>query len=249
VLFVYFVVENFQNMQNIKITLEYDGTDFFGWQLQPGKRTVQGELEKALKIIFGKRIRVTGSGRTDTGVHALGQVASFAVSKEFPAKELKNAINGNVSHDIFVKESKKVPEDFNARFSAGSRVYRYQIAKEKSVFNKRFFYQLGGELNIRAMRRAGKELLGVKDFTKLATKDRGSCYVKRIKVEEKENKIFIEIEADHFLRRMVRGIVGLLIAVGRGEITPAEVKDVLSGTKRRPPVTPPHGLFLVKVKY
>jgi tRNA pseudouridine38-40 synthase len=236
-------------MQNIKIIVEYDGTDFSGWQLQPGKRTVQGELEKALKIIFGKKIRVTGSGRTDSGVHALGQVASFAVPKEFHPEELKNAINGNVSHDIFVKESKRVPEDFNARFSAGSRIYRYQIAKEKSVFNKRFFYQLDGDLNIRAMKRAGKELLGMKDFTNLATKDRGDCYVKRIKIFEKEDNIFIEVEANRFLRRMVRGIVGLLIAVGKGEITPFDTKKVLSGKKRRPPVAPPEGLFLVKVKY
>ncbi len=236
-------------MQNIKITLEYDGTDFSGWQLQPGKRTVQGELEKALKIIFGKRIRVTGSGRTDTGVHALGQVASFAVPKEFPAEKLKNAINGNVSNDIFVKECKKMPEDFNSRFSAALRIYRYQIAKEKSVFNKRYFFQIDGKLNIKDMKRASKELLGMKDFTHLATKDRGSCYVKKIKIEEKENNIFIEIEADHFLRRMVRGIVGLLIAVGKREISPTEVKDVLSGTKRRPSIAPPEGLFLVKVRY
>lgn len=236
-------------MQNIKITLEYDGTDFSGWQLQPGKRTVQGELEKALKVIFDKKIRVTGSGRTDSGVHALGQVASFAVPKAFPPGELKNAINGNVSHDIFVKESKRVPEDFNARFSAGSRIYRYQIAKEKSVFNKRYFYQLDGEIDIKDMKKASKELLGMKDFTHLATKDRGNCYVKRIKIEEKEDNIFIEVEANCFLRRMVRGIVGLLIAVGKGEITPSDTQKVLSGKKRRPPVAPPQGLFLVKVKY
>jgi tRNA pseudouridine38-40 synthase len=236
-------------MQNIKIIVEYDGTDFSGWQLQPGKRTVQGELEKALKIIFKKKIRVTGSGRTDTGVHALGQVASFAVPREFPAEKLKNAINGNVSDDIFVKECKRVPEDFNARFSAYSRVYRYQIAKEESVFKKRYFFQVDGELDIKAIKRAAKELLGMKDFTNLATKDSGKCYVKRIKIEEKENNIFIEIEADHFLRRMVRGIVGLLIAVGKGEIKPTDTKKVLLGEKRRPPVAPPQGLFLVKVKY
>jgi tRNA pseudouridine38-40 synthase len=236
-------------MRNIKIILEYDGTDFSGWQVQPGKRTVQGELEKALKIIFNKKIGVTGSGRTDTGVHALGQVASFAIPKEFPVEKLKNAINGNVSDDIFVKKCKGVPEDFNARFSAYSRLYRYQIAKGKSVFNKRYFYRLDGELNIKAMKKAAKELLGMKDFTNLATKDSGRCCVKKVKIEKKENNIFIEIEADHFLRRMVRGIVGLLIAVGKGEIEPADTAKILFGKKRRPPIAPPHGLFLVKVKY
>jgi tRNA pseudouridine38-40 synthase len=236
-------------MRNIKIILEYDGTNFSGWQLQPGKRTIQGELEKALKTIFGKKIRVMGSGRTDTGVHALGQVASFAIPKEFPPEKLKNAINGNVSDDIFVKGCKRAPEDFNARFSAASRVYRYQIAREQSVFNKRYFYQIDDKLNIKAMKRTAKELLGMKDFTNLATKDSGRCYVKKVKIEKKENNIFIEIEADHLLRRMVRGIVGLLIAVGRGKIEPTDIAKVLSGKKRRPPVAPPRGLFLVKVKY
>jgi len=243
------VVKNIFNMQNIKIILEYDGTDFYGWQVQPVKRTVQGELEKALKIIFNKKIRVTGSGRTDAGVHATGQVASFACPEKISAKELKSAINGNISRDVFVKESKRVPEDFNARFSAALRIYRYQIAKEKSVFSKRYFFQVDGELNIKKMKKAGKELIGEKDFTNLATKDSGICYLKGIKILENENDIFIEVEANRFLRRMVRGIIGLLIAVGRSEITPSEVKDVLSGTKRRPPVAPPQGLFLVKVKY
>jgi tRNA pseudouridine38-40 synthase len=236
-------------MQNIKIILEYDGTNFYGWQVQPGKRTVQGELEKALKKIFNKKIRITGSGRTDTGVHATGQVASFAAPMKIPPEELKNAINGNVSQDILVQKCKKVPEDFNARFSASSRIYKYQIAKEKSVFNERYFFQIGTELDINKMKKAKKELIGERDFTNLATKDRGICYLSRIKISEDKNNIFIEVEANRFLRRMVRGIVGLLIAVGKGKINPSEVKEILSGKKRRPPVTPPQGLFLVKVKY
>ncbi len=236
-------------MQNIKIIVEYDGTDFSGWQVQPGKRTVQGELEKALKTIFNKKIRVTGSGRTDTGVHATGQVASFTAPKKIPPEELKNAINGNISRDIFVKECKKMPEDFNARLSATLRIYRYQIAKEKSVFNRRYFFQTDGGFNINAMKKAKKALIGEKDFTNLATKDRGICYLKRIKISEDKNNIFIEVEANRFLRRMVRGIVGLLIAVGKGEMKPSDTEKVLSGIKRRPPVAPPQGLFLVKVKY
>lgn len=236
-------------MQNIKIIVEYDGTHFCGWQVQPGKRTVQGELEKALKVIFGKKVRIRGSGRTDTGVHATGQVASFVCPEKFSAKGLKNAINGNISYDVFVKECKKVPEDFNARFSASSRVYRYQIAKEKSVFNRRYFFQVDGELNIKKMKKAAKELLGEKDFSNLATKDKGKCHLKKVKISEDKKNIFIEVESNRFLRRMVRGITGLLIAVGRGEITLIEIKDVLSGAKRRPPVAPPQGLFLIKVKY
>jgi tRNA pseudouridine38-40 synthase len=236
-------------MQNIEIIVEYDGTDFYGWQFQPRKRTVQGELEKALKTIFNKKIRVIGSGRTDAGVHALGQVASFAAPKKTSLVELKNAINGNISDDILVKQCKKVPEDFNARFSASSRIYRYQITKSKSVFNKRYFFQVDPKLDIKKMRKAGKELIGEKDFTNLATKDSGNCYLSRIKISEDKKNIFIEVEANRFLRRMVRGIAGLLIAVGKGQIAAPDTAEVLSGRKRRPPVAPPHGLFLVKVKY
>jgi tRNA pseudouridine38-40 synthase len=236
-------------MYNIKIIVEYDGTDFYGWQVQPGKRTVQGELEKALKKIFNKKIRITGSGRTDAGVHALGQVASFVIPKKISPQELKNAINGNVSQDILVKQCKKAPVDFNARFSALARIYKYQIAKEKSVFNKRYFFHFDDKLDVKKMRKASKELIGEKDFSNLATKDNGKCYLKRINFSENEDCIFIKVEANRFLRRMVRGIVGLLIAVGNGEIEPDDTEKVLSGTKRRPPVAPPHGLFLLKVKY
>ncbi len=236
-------------MQNIKILLEYDGTDFYGWQVQTGKRTVQGELEKALKTIFNKKIRITGSGRTDAGVHATGQVASFSAPNKFSLRELKNAINGNVSRDILVKQCKQVPEDFNARFSAKSRIYKYQIVKGKSVFDKRYFFQIDSDLEVKKMKKAGKDLIGEKDFKNLATKDSGICLLKRIKIAEDKNKIFIEVEANRFLRRMVRGIVGLLVAAGKGGITPCDVKGVLSGTKRRPPVAPPQGLFLVKIKY
>ena len=236
-------------MQNIKIIVEYDGTDFYGWQVQPGKRTVQGELEKALKTIFNKRIRITGSGRTDAGVHALGQVASFTAPSKIPPKELKSAINGNIPKDILVKQCSKAPEDFNARFSAVSRIYRYQIAKEKSVFNQRYFLLIEEELNTKEMKKAGQELLGKKDFAQLATKDSGICLLKRLKIAEDKNNILIDVEADRFLRRMARGIVGLLVNAGKEKLTAPDVKNILSGKKRRPPVAPPQGLFLVKVKY
>jgi len=238
-----------KNLRNIKIIVEYDGTDFFGWQVQPKKRTVQGEIEKALKIIFNKKIRITGSGRTDAGVHAEGQVASFACPDKIPPEELKNAINGNIANDVFVKKCKKVPEDFNARFSAASRIYRYQIVKKKSVFNRRYFYHVDYKLDIKRMKKAGKELLGEKDFSNLATKDEGKCILKRLKISEDEKNIYIEVESNRFLRRMVRGIVGLLIEAGKGEVNPEEVKKILSGKKKRAPVAPPEGLFLVKVKY
>lgn len=236
-------------MRNIKILIEYDGTDFYGWQVQPDKRTIQGELEKALKIIFGGEVRVIGSGRTDKGVHALNQVASFLCLKNISPEELKNAINGNIGDDIFIKKCSEVAEEFNARFSAKSRIYRYQITKEKSVFNRRFSFHVNGKLNTKKMKKATKELIGEKDFSGLATKDSGKCNLKKIKIAEDESTIAIEVESNRFLRRMVRGIVGLLIATGKGKIDTSEIRKILSGRGRRPAIAPPHGLFLLKVKY
>ncbi|MEO0293433.1 MAG: tRNA pseudouridine(38-40) synthase TruA [candidate division WOR-3 bacterium] len=236
-------------MENVKIVLEYDGTDFYGWQVQPGKRTVQGELEKALLKIFGEKIKVIGSGRTDKGVHALGQVASFFCPQSFDPEELKNALNGNIGRDIFVKECELMPETFNARFSAKSRVYRYQITTEKSVFTRRYFFYIKETLNLENMEKAKEALLGWHNFENLSTKDSGFCELRRLEIQREGKNIFIEVEADRFLRRMVRGIVGLLIAVGEGKIEPEDAEKIIEGQRRRLPIVPPFGLFLLEVKY
>ncbi len=236
-------------MQRIKLVIEYDGTDFYGWQFQPQKRTVQGEIEKALRIIYNRKIRIEGSGRTDKGVHALGQVATLNVSEKLTPLELNDAINGNTGCDILVKECTQVSPDFHARYSAKSRIYQYQIYNGKSVFHQRYFYQAKGKLGLPLMRKACKEIVGERDFSCLATKDKGTCNIKIININKEGDIIYIKVEADHFLRRLVLGIVGLLLAVGEEKLNLNDVLKVISGKTRRPPVAPPQGLFLLKVLY
>lgn len=236
-------------IERVKLVIEYDGTDFFGWQIQPNKRTVQGEIENALKIIYKKRIKIEGAGRTDKGVHAYGMVASLNITDKISPLELKNAINGNVGPDILVKECVKVSDDFHARFSALSRIYKYQIYKGKSVFKRRYFLSIEEKINPILMKRAAKKIVGKKDFSNLSTKDKGICDIKRIEIKKNRSEIYIIVEADHFLRRLVLGIVGLLLEVGKEHLKLEDVEKVISGEVRRTPVASPKGLILIKVLY
>ncbi len=245
---IFFTLE-FIGMKRLKLIIEYDGTDFYGWQVQPHRRSVQGEIEEALRTIYEKEIRVEGAGRTDRGVHAYGQVASLYVPEKLNPPVLKDAINGNIGSDIFIKECTPVPSDFHARFSAKSRIYQYQIYNGKSVFRRRYYHQINERLDIPLVKEAAEKLIGERDFTHLATKDKGICDLNRIDIKKVEDTIYLTLEADHFLRRMVRGIVGLLVVVGKGKFHPEEVLDMVSGKIRRPPVAPPEGLFLSKVIY
>jgi len=237
------------NMQRIKLVIEYDGTDFYGWQIQPQKRTVQGELEQALRIVYREQIRIEGAGRTDRGVHAYGQVASLNVPEKFTPHELNNAMNGNVGSDVLIKQCLEVSSDFHARFSAKSRIYQYQIYNGKSVFRRRYFQQVKEELKLSLMKEAAKKIIGEREFSHLATKDKGICNIKDIDITKEGNTIYITVEADHFLRRLVLGIVGLLLAVGKENLPLGDVEGVISGRLRRFPVAPPNGLFLLKVLY
>ncbi|MEA1913020.1 MAG: tRNA pseudouridine(38-40) synthase TruA [candidate division WOR-3 bacterium] len=236
-------------MQRIKTIIEYDGTEFNGWQVQPYYRTVQGEIENALKKIYKKDIRIEGGGRTDRGVHALGQVASFTVPSRLMTDELKRALNGNIAKDILIKGCEEVSSSFHARFSAKTRIYRYQIYTRESVFCQRYFYQIKEKLQIPLIRESAKHLIGEKDFSNLATKDKGVCDLKKIDISTDVDKIYITVEANHFLRRLVRGIVGLLIDVGRGKIHPNDVGKIISGSSRKFLVAPPQGLFLITINY
>ncbi len=229
--------------------IEYDGTDFYGWQVQPGKRTVQGEIEKALSIIFGERIKVRGSGRTDTGVHALGQVANSFVPPKLSPERLKRALNGTLPRDVYIKEVTPVPPDFDARFSAISRIYLYRILRGRSPLKRRYVLELDYEVDVERMREIARILPGRRNFKYLAMKDEGECDLKRVEIKEKGEEIHVEVEANRFLRRMVRGIVGLLLQAGRGKILPEDVERILKGEKRKPPFAPAHGLYLVRVVY
>jgi tRNA pseudouridine38-40 synthase len=240
---------------NYKLILEYDGSKFYGWQVQPGMRTVQGEVENALQILFRESIRVNVAGRTDAGVHALGQVINFRSAVELPLAGVPRSLNGILSHDVVVKKIELAPADFHARYDAKSRQYFYVLSKFPVAVGRHYAFFCKFPLDLAAMREASQYLLGEHDFRAFcdaSTED--SHYLSRMELiewEETEERIKLIIRANRFLRSMVRIIVGTMIDVGRGKLAPAQVKDILDSRRRSEAsfTAPPHGLFLEKVFY
>lgn len=246
--------------KNIFLEVEYAGTNYFGFQIQNkrGRRpvTIQGTLEKALAKLFREKLRLTASGRTDRGVHARGQVVNFKVNTKIPLANIKSALNSFLPPDIRVKRIKKVSDNFHARFWAKSKIYRYIIFRNKdgSVFWRNFAWCLAEPLDLTAMRRAAKSLTGRKDFALFAkeAKKYHDCRrrVERITIKKRANLVYIDIEAEGFLRAMARGIVSFLIKVASGRIIPKDIPLIFK--KEIPYINDPapaQGLYLYKVKY
>lgn len=242
-------------MRNIKITLEYDGTNFYGWQVQPGMRTVQGILEKAIEKLFNKKIKTVGAGRTDTGVHAIGQVANFFINKRYELETIKKALNTYLPQDIFIKNIEKADTNFHSRFNAKMRTYIYKISKQFSVFTRYYSWYHKHPLNIQAMNDCCKLLLGKKDLTSFSVtkskKDNMLMNIKKCIFTEKKNEVIFTIKADRFLHKSVRTIVGTLILVGEEKLSASDFKDIITAKDRRKAgkTAPPYGLYLKEVKY
>ena len=253
-------------MRNIKITIEYDGTLFNGWQIQNREdRTVQGEIEKALQKIFRRSgsgpIRVFGSGRTDSGAHAKGQVANFKIESLMPATEITNALNGNLPEDIVILKSEEVNLDFNAQFSAKRKTYRYTILNRKSrgVIERNFCWHYPYKLNLSLMKEEAKALIGKKDFRSFMASDphekiKDKSTVRQVyeaKVAKKGAFLWIDITANGFLYKMVRNIVGTLVEVGTGRLPPGSVNAILKKKNRiyASDTAPAKGLCLLNVSY
>ena len=242
-------------MRNFKLVLEYDGTDFHGWQRQPGLRTVQGVLEEAVEAIVGKNVPVYGAGRTDAGVHALGQVANVTVNTRLSPVELGKAIASKLPEDVHVYLVEEVDRKFHARFSATSRRYVYYIRTEPTAIWRRVAHVVTHPLDIESMKAAASELLGEKDFTSF-TPTRSLdvppvCNVLRADVEQVDEIVSVTLAADHFLHHMVRVVTGTLLDIGRGKHPPEHMHDVLCRKDRAAagPTIPPNGLFLVEVTF
>lgn len=234
--------------------VEYDGTEFAGFQIQKRGRTVQGELERALHKITGEKIRVIGAGRTDTGVHALAQGAHFDTTWDRPLEILRRALNAVLPNDIAIRNLTQVAADFSARYSATSRTYRYTIlnAAMRSPLAQRYALLVAEPLDAIAMNDAAQELIGEKDFGAFGTPPRGDNTIRKmLRAEVKRDgvRIYIELEANAFLYRMVRRIVGTLILVGKGALNKAEFRDVIAKHQRAGQAVPPHGLCLIAVRY
>lgn len=242
--------------KNIKITVSYNGYRYCGWQKQKDSLGIQGELEFACKQIFKKDIDITGSGRTDAGVHALGQVANFKVDTTIPVDKIPEVINNNIPKDIAVLSAQEVDENFHSRYSAHRKIYRYQIhpSRIRSPFYKDISYQVKYDLDIEKMKKEAKYLIGEYDFCGFMSS--GSSVkstvreIYNIDVFKEGDLIIIEVEGNGFLYNMVRIIAGTLVDIGRGRITMPMKEIILSGIRKNAGHTaPPQGLFLKKVIY
>ncbi len=242
-----------------RVTLAYDGTAYHGWQVQPRHRTIQGECERVLQELSGKHTRVEASGRTDTGVHARGQVAHFdwVATPRSPAK-LQLGLNALLPPDIRVLAVRRVPAHFHARFSATGKEYRYFIHNAEPILPDCRFYRLPVRepLDVAAMRAAATALEGHHDFAAFAANPNreidGTCRtIHQFRITRQGPLIMLQVKGDGFLYRMVRSLTGFLIRVGHGELTPEHVPAILaSGTRTaRVPTAPPQGLFLWRVYY
>jgi tRNA pseudouridine38-40 synthase len=245
-------------MRNIKLTLSYDGSDFNGWQTQPAYRTVQETLEKAIAALTGEpRIRVNASGRTDAGVHAVGQVVNFYSNTAHPAEVLVRAINAHLPPDVVVREAADVPQAFDANRDAKRKLYRYVIhdGPTPDPFLRRYQYHTRHRLDVAAMQRAAEPLRGRHDFHSFETDwpNRMSSVrtISRLAITRFADWIWLDVEADGFLYNMVRTIAGTLINVGRGYWPETQVAEILQAEDRRVagPTAPAQGLFLMRVMY
>lgn len=241
-------------MPTVRLDLEYDGTDFHGWQVQPGTRTVQGILEDALHDILQQRVRLTGAGRTDTGVHALGQVASFRCATVPPAGQLLRRLNVGLPEDVRVLAVREVEGGFSARHSARARRYRYQMLRRRSALWTRYYHVLRWPVDVDAMSEAANALLGEQDFTAFARArdgEHGRCLVSRAEVQGDIERVWFDITANRFLHNMVRRLSGALVEVGRGRLRPSQIRDILQRQdhSRGGPCLPAAGLFFVSVDY
>ncbi|MBW1895659.1 MAG: tRNA pseudouridine(38-40) synthase TruA [Deltaproteobacteria bacterium] len=245
--------------QNFKLLIEYDGTAYSGWQRQSSDRTIQGTIESALNTMTERSVALIGSGRTDAGVHAVAQVANFRVETRLAPDVFLRGLNGLLPADIVIRDCSRVDEDFHARYDAKSKVYEYRILNHpiRAALFRQYAWHISTPLNLEAVRTAMGHLKGEQDFSAFQAAGGNQAHAvrtvinPRLSEKDAESHVVFSIEADGFLRHMVRNIVGTLVDVGLGKTSPAGFKDILlSKDRSRAGITAPaQGLFLMEVKY
>lgn len=244
-------------MRRLMVTLEYDGTGFYGWQVQAEGRTVQGVVEEAIQRTTGEGARVTGASRTDSGVHAEGQVAHFDTGSRLSADQILRALNYRLPDDVSVLDCREADAAFEARYSASSKLYRYRmlLCPVRRPLSDRFAVRVWESLDLEAMQSCASLLLGEHDFASFATEhaesESGVRRVLRSEFVREGDELLYFVEANGFLYNMVRAVVGTLLMVGRGKLTPDGFAAVLAARDRAAagPTAPARGLTLVRVNY
>ncbi len=245
-------------MPNFMLIIEYDGTAYHGWQYQANAATIQQTLEEAIAVMTRETARVHGSGRTDAGVHAIGQVAHFHTRARIPPEGFKAGLNSLLPHDIVIRSCRQVDDKFHARFDARGKTYQYRILNQSlpAAIGRNYVWQIRRELDIAAMQAAARHIIGTHDFKSFegSGSPRHHCIrtVFDARIDGGQNGLItFDIRADGFLRYMVRNLTGTLVDVGRCAITPDDFGDILEAQDRRRAgaTAPPQGLFLVEVFY
>lgn len=245
-------------MRNIKLTIEYDGKEFNGWQKQPNKLNIQGTIEQAIKTITGEEIELNASGRTDAGVHALGQVANFKTNSNIPIEKIAIAINSNLKKSIRILKAEEVEERFHSRLSCKKKTYRYVINNSEfsSAIYRNLETHIPQKLDVDKMKMAAKYFEGEHDFK--AFKASGTSSKSSVRTiykaevfEMPNNRIYIELTGNGFLYNMVRIIAGTLVDVGTGKIQPEDIEKIIESKDRSlaGKTLQPNGLYLLNVKY
>ena len=245
-------------MRNIKLVIEYDGKDFNGWQKQPNKLNIQGEIEKAIERITGEEVNLMASGRTDAGVHAIGQVANFKTNSNIPIEKFPIALNTNLKKSIIIKSAEEVEERFHSRLNCKKKTYRYIINNSKygTAIYRNLETHIPIKLDIEKMQKAVKYFEGEHDFKAFKASGTSSkSSVRKIYkaevIDAGNERIYIELTGNGFLYNMVRIIAGTLVEVGLNKIEPQEVENIILSKKRENAgkTLPPQGLYLVNVVY
>jgi tRNA pseudouridine38-40 synthase len=244
-------------MPTIKLTLEYEGTHYAGWQRQLNQPTIQEALETAITKVTRQTISVIAAGRTDAGVHALGQVVSFRIDRDMTAYEWTMALNAHLPPDISVRAVDFPPPEFHARYKATGKLYQYRILNRspRLALNRQLFWHVYKPLDDAAMNLAALHLIGSHDFSSFETQPTENedpiCHLQRLVVIREGDELRVEAYADRFLKQMVRSIVGTLVEVGQGKRTPECFSRILAARDRREAgkTAPPQGLCLIRVDY
>ena len=244
-------------MPTVKLVLEYDGTCYSGWQRQPDHPTIQGSIERAIREVSQATVSVIGAGRTDAGVHALGQVASFRTDRSWPASNWMRALNAVLPKDIAVRSSALMDDHFHAQHDARGKLYTYRILHRpaRPTVDRAFVWHIYKPLNDTAMQQAAASLIGLQDFSSfegsLTDNTNPICHLQRLTVIRHDDQILIEAYADRFLKHMVRAIIGTVVEVGLGTRTPDSLTEVLRARDRSAAglTAPAHGLCLMRVDY
>jgi tRNA pseudouridine38-40 synthase len=243
-------------MPRFKLLIEYTGTRYSGWQIQKNARTVAGEIDRAVRDVTRRgEFELYGAGRTDAGVHALAQVAHLEIYTDLPPHTLRTRINDALPSDIYVRRIDKAPHRFHARHDAESRSYLYQISRRKTAFFKPYVWWIREPLDVARMRAAARPFVGMQNFASFTADEPGDkstrVLIDRLELVEDGDLLLIRIVGSHFLWRMVRRVVGVLAAVGRGDLTPAQAAGFLDEDSDLPATltAPASGLFLEGVYY